>query len=258
MKRFILLFVLACPFLVSAQLDMNMPLELTGSTQQQRQLMGLPADAMPTSALSAKQDLGNTHRSAVAVGNETWVVSLESLSGAPSAGTHIVITAPNAVSADSVALMVNEAGPYPVMIRPGRPLSGTDLSDGELLSLVFDGSTFQRMNGINHRRRECPAGLVAVNDQYCIEPDERTMESFYDAARICTEAGLRLCTWAEWHSACLLSSGLNLQNMTGNWEYTDDTANEDGTVRVTGVTCTQATTWLISNGSQAFRCCYTR
>lgn len=258
MARFILTPLLALPLLISAQVSSDKPLVLTGATQQERQLTGLPADPSPTSALSARQDQGNTQRTAVAAGNQAWVATLPSISGAPSPGTQLVIKAPDAVQADSVSLLVNGNGPYPVLIRPGRPLSGADLSPGELLSLVFDGSSFQRMNGIDHRRRGCPNGLVAVNDQYCIEPDERAGESFYDAARICTESGLRLCTWAEWHSACLLSSGLNLQNMVGNWEYTDDTANEDGTVRITGVTCTQATTWLISNGSQAFRCCYTR
>lgn len=258
MRSLALISALSGQLLTMAQVVIDKPLVLTGAAEDQRQVIGLPADPSPDAAISARQDQSNVHRFAMASGGSVWSIVLPALIGGPSAGTYIVVRAPSALTADSVSLIINGQGPYPVIMRPGEPLLGTHVAADQLLSLVFDGDALQVMSGIDHRRRVCPTGLTAVNDQYCIEPDERTAESFYDAARICTESGLRLCTWAEWHSACLLATGLGLQNMTGNWEYTDDTANEDGTVRIIGMTCTQATTWLISNGSQTYRCCYTR
>ncbi len=242
-----------------AQVGVDHPVRFIGPAATDRQLTGLPNDPSSSSAINARTEQSNAHRTASVGSGNSWDATVPALTGAPSPGTHLVVLVPSAVSDGEIALTVNQAGPYPVILRPSVPLDGATLAPGAALSLVFDGTAFQVMAGIDHHRRDCADGLTAVNDQFCIEPDERAANTFFEAARACTESGLRLCTWTEWYNACALRISLGLQNMTGNWEYTDDTANEDGYVRAVGnSSCTQGTTWSATATPITFRCCYSR
>ena len=145
-------------------------------------------------------------------------------------------------------------------LGPGRQLTDSDVAPGSLLSLVFDGTSFQVLNGAVHRRRDCPSDMVAVNEQYCIEPQERDTLDFYDAAFACVSDNKRLCTWGEWYRACTLAATLGLANMSGNWEWTNSSANEDLIARMVGNTsCTAAGTSLVTGSiPRKSRCCFSR
>ncbi|MBK6831567.1 MAG: hypothetical protein IPG92_12895 [Flavobacteriales bacterium] len=70
---------------------------------------------------------------------------------------------------------------------------------------------------------------------------------------------MRLCTWGEWHNGCNKATQLGIQNTVGNWEWTNDTANEDCCVRLIGYSsCAQSGPWGVNNTPQYFRCCFTR
>ena len=243
---------------LSAQVRVDKPIELTGADPASRQVTGLDPAQAPTHALdAASAQAGAAHWAGDGSG-VNWSVSIASLAGAPTAGTAIMVRTADP-QPGAVSLLLNGQGPYAVLLAPGAPLDAQEVEAGTLLSLVFDGAAFQVTNGVAHLRRPCPPGLTAVTGQYCIEPQERPASDWYLAARTCAEEGLRLCTWSEWQQACLRRVELGLLDMVGNWEWSNNTANEDYNVRMMGqLSCTHAGTRTASDNTLVSRCCYTR
>ncbi|MBK6344071.1 MAG: hypothetical protein IPF41_16245 [Flavobacteriales bacterium] len=245
---------------VCAQVVIDNRIELVAPDGAQRQVTGIPSLAEPAAVQSAQQEQSNAHRVALAsVEAAVWSVSINGMGTTPVAGTHIVVFAPEQTLAGALQLILNGAGPFAVVHRIGDAVLGEEIAPNAPLSLVFDGDRFHALSGTVHRPRECSGELVAVTNQFCVEVAEREPANFFDAARTCVEAGRRLCSWGEWHNACRLRVELGIVNMIGNWEYTDDTANEDNTVRIIGYSsCTIAGGFVVGNGTQAYRCCLTR
>ncbi len=112
----------------------------------------------------------------------------------------------------------------------------------------------------------CPPGFVRVPGRnYCIEVNERTISDGYDANDTCMSIGARLCTWGEWHHACRnstltvdnINASAPLQDMVGNWEWTDDIGGNEA-VQVWGSnTCNERTHIDPALVAARFRCCYT-
>ncbi len=244
----------------SAQVRINKPLVLTGAGEADRQVTGLAPSTLPGAAQSAQVEQAGAFRYADAQAGTSWQVNVPSLNGAPGAGTQLMVGIPATPGNGALQLAVNGQGPYTVLDAPGTPLLAENTAALKILSLVFDGTAFHLLNGATQRRRDCPSGTVTVNEQYCIEPLERDTTDWYEAARTCIAANLRLCSWGEWHNACNIAATLGLTNMVGDWEWTDDSANEDEVVRTVGAgSCTQATTWYATgNAERRFRCCYSR
>ena len=241
------------------QVTIDRPIVLTGTIETQRQVLGLPPLLTGTAANTAEVEQKGIHRYAVAVGGTVWQVDLPALAGAPAAGTQIMLSTVDNASMGPVQLLVNGLGPYDIIWFPGAPLLQEDVPAIPVLSLVFDGTAFQVLNGKPRSRRECPAGTVAVNEQFCMEIAERDTTSWFTAAQTCIAASMRLCTWGEWHNGCNKATQLGIQNTVGNWEWTNDTANEDCCVRIIGFSsCAQSGTWGVNNTPQYFRCCFTR
>lgn len=243
---------------VHGQVMVDKPIVLDGATPQQRQVNGILPSIDPNWPLTAGTEQSGAHRTATVASGNNWQITLPSLQGSPGAGTHIVLLAPNQAGTGPVQLTVNADGPYPVLIAPGSALLADQVSGMPTLSLVFDGVAFQVMNGRAHERRTCPAGMVAVSDQYCIDIAQQDTTDFFAAGTACVAQNKRLCSWGEWYGACQQTATLSLQNMTDNWEWTGDAANEDNGVRIVGPTCSSAGTWSVINAPQCYRCCYTR
>lgn len=256
MRRIIASCLLWSSLCATAQVSIDKPVVLDGASDAQRQVEGLAPALAPAAAQSAQVEAAGTHKYAQAT--NTWQVDLPSLTGAPAAGTQIVVQVPATPGTGAVQLLVNGTGPYAVLLRPNDPFFAENAANTPMLSLVYDGTAFQVLNGTGRTRRDCPADMIAVNSQYCIEFTDRDTVSFFEAARICALDNKRLCTWGEWHGACNIRTQLGLQEMTDNWEYTDDSANENNSIRIAGPSCTQAAAWYVYNEYQRFRCCYTR
>jgi hypothetical protein len=107
------------------------------------------------------------------------------------------------------------------------------------------------------RPRDCVSGFVAVNRNYCIETDERSGVSFWNAAVTCMDADARLCTLAEWHYACQ-RSGLGLSGMTSGWEWVDDGNNTSDRVQTMGNGSCITHSTEVATVSVPFRCCLPR
>jgi hypothetical protein len=118
----------------------------------------------------------------------------------------------------------------------------------------------QNPHGTRADQLVCPAGLVDAS-AYCIEIQKRAATDWFTAARICREAGLRLCTPMEWCAACAAAADLGLKNMNTDWEWLDNwTAFTEGTLNVyrplaVGFPdCEKFTSFTASRLTQ-YRCC---
>ena len=240
------------------QVQLDGELLLNGTLPSDRQITGLPDSNAPADVLTAGTAQRGAMNSAIAVAGNTWSVELPAFGAAPVVGSHLVLLAP-ATTVGTVSLLLNGAGPFQVM-QGTSAVDGSSLEPGAPISLVFDGTAFQVLNGRNDQRRPCLSGMVAVNEQYCMETTERPAVDFFDAAVGCAEAGRRLCSWGEFIAACQEAGALGLTGMINGWEWTNNTSNEDGTARIVGAgDCEAAGTWFVTgNSGQAYRCCYTR
>lgn len=246
---------------LQAQVLIDRPIELVGASPAQRQVLGLPQDTSASAVLSAATEQAGRHRTvAVTLSGSTWQATLGSITGGLTAGTSLMVTTPEPVEGP-VELVVNGQPAVPVVMAPGAALMGDAYPQGTLLAVVYDGTAFQVMNGRVNARRPCPTGMVAVNGEYCIEPNERPASDFFQAALACMSEDRRLCSWGELVSACLSATQLGLNNMVGNWEWTRDSANENGNVRmVLQNSCQAAGTRVATETTLPIvsRCCYSR
>ena len=111
----------------------------------------------------------------------------------------------------------------------------------------------------------CPPGFVRVPGRnYCIEPDERSQANWYDANDTCMSIGARLCSWGEWHNACLHSSLtvdntgniVPMLNMTGGNEWTMYPAAVGSAHIVGSANCDYTNAMGPATASPRFRCCF--
>jgi len=102
---------------------------------------------------------------------------------------------------------------------------------------------------------------------FCMEKDERAAAYWTNAVKACLAVGRRLPEPGEWQSACYQAGILNLNNMTGNWEWTSNfplflhSSSASGVASAIFGTagCNNAVVDFLGNGndfggSQAFRC----
>lgn len=255
------LFLLAqlLVFVAVGQVSVDRPIELSGQDDAQRQVLGVPNSVAPEAILSAEVEQTNLHRTAQASLSTSWSVTIPGLAGSPQAGTQLMVLAPEG-SMGEVEMMVNGSGPYPLVTGAGEAFAPDDLVVGTPLSVVFDGTAFHVMNGSVYSRKPCATGMVAANEQFCVELNERGPLDFFQAAIVCGSRNTRLCTWGEFIVACTKRVELGLTNATNNWEWVDDATNEDGSARVSGSNqCGSSGNGLVTGSvARNFRCCHTR
>ena len=94
--------------------------------------------------------------------------------------------------------------------------------------------------------------------QFCIEVNERSATTWWDASKLCGDQDAHLCTWDEWYYTCQ-KSGSGTINMINDWEWTN-TGQPGATPTATVVgngSCTGSDAVPMSN-TKSFRCCFTR
>jgi hypothetical protein len=244
-----------------AQVRVNAAIQLEGSSEEQRQVLGLPGTNEAGELLSTGLEQSGAHRLALPDAGPVWTAELPGLSGTLLPGTSIVVNAPQP-SAGSPALLVNGQGPFPLITDTDGSIAGEDIPVGTMLSLVFDGDAFQVLNGVVHTRRPCPAGTVPVNEHFCMQTEENSPSAtYFDAVLICDTMGLRLCSWAEFVVACEKREELDIPDLVGNWEWTRTTAGSNNVLRMVGSNnCASASTASANPGNllRRWHCCASR
>lgn len=257
MRRACLIAALVGPWcLAHAQLAVSKPVVLT--TPGTAQMTGLLDPADPTDPLTTEAQRFETYRTAGTTAGEVWALELPFLGAVPTPGLELRVQVPGPITAP-VQLSVNGGAPAPVVIAPGVPLDANATVDDGVLALVYDGSAYHLINGELHGTRPCPAGMVTVNGQYCIEPTNRSSATLEGASNICAALARRLCTWAEFHTACARRIELGVSTTSNDWEWTSNSANEDLNARVVRLAgCGDAGTRNSQTVPAPYRCCYTR
>lgn len=241
----------------SGQVRSDRPVELNGSTSADRQVTGLSDATVATDAVNAATARAGTYLYAEVSGDD-WQATL-SPAATPVSGMRLMLHVAIG-NAGPVTLSVNGSPAYPVLTNGDQPLLAGDVGPGSTVSVVFDGAAFQLISARRLERKPCPPGTTQVNELYCIEDTQHDTLDFPHAANVCGSLGMKLCSWAQFYNACYHASELGLTDMVGDWEWTDDAANSDNSVRVTGQTsCTQISVtagWGVT--ARNFHCCFRR
>ena len=244
-----------------AQVRIDKAIQLEGTTDEQRQVLGMPDTNAAGDLISTGMEQSGAHRSAIPAQGPIWSLELPASSGGPLPGTHILVKAPQP-SPGAPSVLLNGQGPYPVTFDVDVVLDGEDIPEGTMLSLVFDGTAFQVLNGVVHTRRPCPAGTVAVNEHFCMQTQENApTATYFDAVLICDTMGLRLCSWAEFVVACEKREELGIPDLIGNWEWTRTTAGSNNVLRMVGRHVCESSSTASANPDNLLRrwhCCASR
>ena len=236
------------------QITIDKPIILVGG----QQVSGLEIPSQGDHALNARglQNAGFLYCESTGENELSTTLPLtDSLVSGLTIQMHVMAT-----NSDDVSLKINAFPSVPILKSGQLQLDSADLLAGMVVQLIYDGAAFQMLSARQRNRKPCPSGAVAVNSQYCIEVNERPAMDFPEAAEICGNAGGKLCSWAEFYAPCERDSLFGLNDMTGNYEWTNTTANGDDHVRIAGwINCRSAgTNATISSTPRAFRCCYPR
>lgn len=255
MRGLWLIIVSLIGFVAAGQISIDNAIILQGG----HQVNNLSDPQANDEAMNAGAAIAAKHVFAVSIGTNSLSCTLTPAPDSLTRGMsiHLAITNTNT---DSVSLMVNSFPAVPVLKGVILGLDSADLLAGMVVQLVFDGSAFQVLTTPERMRRPCPAGMAAINSQYCIELDERPALNFPDAATVCGQLGRKLCSWAEFTVACDRDTVFGLNDMIGNYEWTNTAGNGDDLVRVAGWNnCRSAGTSISVGGTPMnYRCCYRR
>ena len=244
-----------------SQVRVDRPIELTGSGNTDRQVSGLHDGVATGDALNARTLQRGTYLFADVTGGSAWQANIQPAITQPQTGLCLLLRSADA-NAGPVTLSVNGSPPIAVVKDGGQQLVAGDIGPGGTVGLTYDGTAFQLVSARRMDRKPCPAGTVQVNELYCIEAQDRDTTSFDLAAVICGEQGMRMCSWGQWYAACTHASELGLENMSGDWEWTNSAANADLSVRIVGASsCSQAGIalgWGEDAVARHYRCCFSR
>ena len=245
--------------LARPQVGVDKPILLNGSQNTDKQVRGLRDAASGTDGLNARTLQAGEYQYAEVQGGSLWEATLTPPLAGLNAGLCLLLRSTDANSGP-VTLSLNGGAPIGVVNAGGAALQSGAIAAGETVSVVYDGTAFQLIGARRLDRKPCPSGTVQVNDLYCIEVQERDTMHYPEAAVACGNANMSMCSWAQWYYACTQATNLGLQDMIGEWEWTNSAANSDIQARIVGFSsCTQA---AVANGwstlPQHYRCCFKR
>ncbi len=258
-QRLHFLLLLSCAWSqANAQVRSDKAVVLNGSNANDRAVQGLKDATVPTDALNAGvlQAGGYLYGE---VNGDAWNAALQPAPGQVTTGMRLLLRT-NSTNSGPVTLSVNGSPTYPVVKADNAALQAGDIAVGSTVSVVFDGNAFQLMNARRLERKPCPSGTAQVNELYCIATLQHDTLEFPAAADVCGALGMKLCSWGQFYVACTKATELGITDMVGDWEWTDDGANSDISVRVVGqASCTHASVtvgWGVI--ARNFHCCFKR
>ncbi|HRH70964.1 MAG TPA: hypothetical protein PLB89_15790 [Flavobacteriales bacterium] len=245
-----------------AQLDIPVPIQLTGTAAEDRQIRGL-ADPMTTdAAVSADASRSTAMDYTVLTGSASMTGTLTPALTSYPAGFLITVV-PTVTNQATATLDLNGLGPRLIVKNGDQALDSADLRPGIPVRLIYDGTYFQLLN---RTYLNCPSGFSAVNGSYCVSDQPLAVNSFYGAISACAAMNARLCSINEWAYACRSMPGFLGTVIAAEW--VDDAANNtdgakllgalnDGENDVPGTGCTYGGQSSPYNLFHA-RCCATR
>ncbi|MCB9184783.1 MAG: hypothetical protein H6591_12815 [Flavobacteriales bacterium] len=239
--------------LAAGQVETDVPLRFTGPDGD-RQVEGLAPPASTTSLVTLEGAAQGAWLWAVGTVNGTVIdLSTQPAVSAYADGLLLRFITPATLSG-AISLNVDGVGAA-ALLRPDGlvPVRG-QLVQGSVCEVLFAGGRFILMNA---SERGCPPNSLMVNERLCIDQSSTNNQLFYTAVSVCAARGGKLCTWDEYHGACIML-GAQLTGMFNEWEWVDDTANHTQTAlqaaRTSCYSQRSAGNPLATTGDT--RCCY--
>jgi hypothetical protein len=115
---------------------------------------------------------------------------------------------------------------------------------------------------IRYEERACPQGTAEIAGEdggtpYCIDvTQDETPMTYVAAVDHCAGLDMRLCTDAEWLTAC--STNSSLDRMTDDWEWVADLVDETTARKRGGGGCELMSQHDTSSDAYSVRCCRDR
>lgn len=237
---------------IAAQVEIDEPVRMTGTSGADRQVKGLGVPVSPGNAISAQAVQNNKVIFSAASGIDTIAINPAPALNNYVAGQLLHFQAANTITGPAF-VNVNNLGPVPLRKGVNQLLDSADIKASQIVSVVFDGSDFQIISQLT---KSCPIGYTPVTRDYCIETDEHATATWWDAVTYCTSRNARLCNMPEWSFACVIL-GANLQNMENNFEWIDSAANNSGDAKLVGNSC-ETGGHAVPGSLYNFRCCFSR
>lgn len=259
----ILLFITSLIVALStqAQVTVNKSISFINSDSTKRQVVGYGSAKYTHNAVSAKDVIIDRLKTSTSVSYSSGLITMNSAIDLSNYAIGMEITfKANFSCNDSTFISINNHGPKLITKDYTLALDSADIDSGMMISLIYDGTNFQLINSL----KKCPSGFVAVDNNYCIEIDERPADNIWNAILTCDLMGGNICSISEWHYACQNTS-LGLVNTQNNWEWVDH-GNDHGTGGTivgggaTGCSSQKSTNVDVTqNGSvNNYRCCFYR
>jgi hypothetical protein len=253
MRISLVIAVVLLPFLGTAQVQLDVPVVLTGVPAERR----VDSLAPPTIGTSLVTVEGAVHAewqwAAVQAQGSTINLTLSPAVTSYADGLLLRFLVPADI-AGTLAISADGLPALPLLRPDGLPPVVGQLRQGSIAEVMHAGGRFILLSAAE---RGCPPGSLAVNERFCIDQASTNDVIFYDAVDRCAVRGGRLCTWDEYHAACVLLTG-ELSGMFNEWEWVDDTANHTQTAgqvgRTTCLSQRSAGAPLTTEGD--VRCCY--
>jgi hypothetical protein len=236
-----------------AQVELDVPLRLTGP-EEQRRIDGLSTPTQSNAAVTVEADVRDGWRWCTA---QRIADTLE-LSTTPSVapvrdGLLLRFAVPQDMSGRLWARIQGGAA-MPLLRTDGVNPTWGQLTTGRIAEVLVAAG---RYTLLNLPEPECPPGSLSVNGSYCIDQASVADQLIYQAMDRCARRGGKLCTLDEYHAACTLL-GPQLTGMYNEWEWIDDTSNHSHTADQAGrFTCTshRSQSVLLVRLAET-RCCY--
>lgn len=249
----LIIHLLCCASLATAQVSVDVPIQMTGSPSE-RQVVDLGPPTSASALVTVKGSVATAWRWATAQAQGNAI----GLDAEPDVevyrdGLLLRFLAPASLSG---AITISLDGSAPLqLLRPDGllPVLG-QVQQGVVCEVMQAQGRFILMNAAE---RGCPPTTVRVNERFCIDQGSVPNLLFRDAADRCAMRGGKLCTWDEYHAACTMVLP-QLTGMFDEWEWMDDTSNHTYTVDQVGrASCnSQRSQGLPLERTGDTRCCY--
>lgn len=261
--RSLVLFLVFTATTAFCQWDVPVRVVMDAQGSDQRQVVGTASPSGPDAAVSleAARDLSTSF---------AYVAGTDVLSGtlapAPSAYLPgmVVTIIPQEANSAGAQLVLNGLGPVALVRQDGSPVLEADLVAGMPVRLAFDGNSFRLLNSA---RLKCPDGYTAGSNEFCIGDSASIAANYWTANVRCGNVGTRLCSVAEWMTACARIPGFF--GTVPEAEWMDHAGNNVTSVKLIGhglegidissfgSGCTYGN-WDVPANSHPYRCCMSR
>jgi hypothetical protein len=246
-----------------AQLEVDQSIQLTGTTEAERRITGLGDPGAADHAVNAGtiQEGSLTYAEATGSAN-AYVVALSPAVTAYTTGMTVNFKA-NAANTGACTLNAG-AGAVSIRKQVTTDLAANDIRANQLVTVIYDGTNFQMISASGNAAggpAACPSGFTNVNNNFCIETNERTAAIWSTAYTTCAAqgAGVRMCEQVDFYYACTQAGTLGLLNMSNNeeWAHGQDNGNPGMKTIANNGGCS-AMNWSNIGNTRNYRCCFYR